>query len=69
MRHLAPVGDVYQAGTLSGTPLATAAGTSVLRRLRAPAIYAELARRGGKYGVASMCVGGGMGAAALFERA
>ena len=26
MRHLAPVGDVYQAGTLSGNPLATAAG-------------------------------------------
>ncbi len=34
MQQLAPAGDVYQAGTLSGNPLATAAGLSVLRRLR-----------------------------------
>ena len=48
MERLAPVGDVYQAGTLSGNPLATAAGTSVLRRLRDPEIYAELERRGAR---------------------
>ena len=42
MERLAPVGDVYQAGTLSGNPLATAAGLSVLRRLRDPAVYARL---------------------------
>jgi glutamate-1-semialdehyde 2,1-aminomutase len=46
MRELAPVGHVYQAGTLSGNPLATAAGLVVLRRLRDPEIYAELERRG-----------------------
>jgi glutamate-1-semialdehyde 2,1-aminomutase len=45
MSRLAPVGDVYQAGTLSGNPLATAAGISVLRRLRDPAVYDELERR------------------------
>jgi glutamate-1-semialdehyde 2,1-aminomutase len=45
MGRLAPAGDVYQAGTLSGNPLATAAGTSVLRRLRDPAVYEELERR------------------------
>jgi glutamate-1-semialdehyde 2,1-aminomutase len=45
MSRLAPVGDVYQAGTLSGNPLATAAGLSVLRRLRDPAVYEELERR------------------------
>ena len=39
MEQLAPAGDVYQAGTLSGNPLATAAGLSVLRRLRDPAVY------------------------------
>ncbi|MGL6280603.1 MAG: glutamate-1-semialdehyde 2,1-aminomutase [Gaiella sp.] len=44
MERLAPVGDVYQAGTLSGNPLATAAGISVLRRLRDPAVYATLER-------------------------
>ncbi|MSO58118.1 MAG: glutamate-1-semialdehyde-2,1-aminomutase [Thermoleophilia bacterium] len=46
MERLAPVGDVYQAGTLSGNPLATAAGLSVLRRLRDPAVYAHLERIG-----------------------
>src|SRR5581483_419965 len=45
MERLAPVGDVYQAGTLSGNPLATAAGLSVLRRLRDPEVYDELESR------------------------
>lgn len=48
MERLAPVGDVYQAGTLSGNPLATAAGISVLRRLRDPAIYAQLEHTGAR---------------------
>jgi glutamate-1-semialdehyde 2,1-aminomutase len=48
MDRLAPVGPVYQAGTLSGNPLATAAGLSVLRRLREPAVYEELERRGAR---------------------
>jgi glutamate-1-semialdehyde 2,1-aminomutase len=45
MRHLAPVGDVYQAGTLSGNPLATAAGIAVTRRLQKAAVYEELELR------------------------
>ncbi|MGH3008056.1 MAG: glutamate-1-semialdehyde 2,1-aminomutase [Gaiellaceae bacterium] len=45
MDLLAPAGPVYQAGTLAGNPLATAAGLSVLRRLRDPGIYDELERR------------------------
>ena len=48
MERLAPSGDVYQAGTLSGNPLATAAGVSVLRRLRDPAVYDELERLGAR---------------------
>jgi glutamate-1-semialdehyde 2,1-aminomutase len=48
MGQLAPAGDVYQAGTLSGNPLATAAGLSVLRRLRNPSVYEELERRGAR---------------------
>jgi glutamate-1-semialdehyde 2,1-aminomutase len=45
MDELAPVGPVYQAGTLSGNPLATAAGLAVLRRLRDPRVYEELERK------------------------
>jgi glutamate-1-semialdehyde 2,1-aminomutase len=37
MERIAPAGDVYQAGTLSGNPLATAAGLATLRRLDAAA--------------------------------
>ncbi|TMK90820.1 MAG: glutamate-1-semialdehyde-2,1-aminomutase, partial [Actinobacteria bacterium] len=48
MDRLAPVGDVYQAGTLSGNPLATAAGLSVLRRLREDGVYDELERLGAR---------------------
>jgi glutamate-1-semialdehyde 2,1-aminomutase len=44
MEQVAPAGDVYQAGTLSGNPLATAAGLATLRLLDEPA-YATLARR------------------------
>ena len=46
MDMLAPAGPVYQAGTLSGNPLATAAGLSVLRRLRNARVYDELERLG-----------------------
>src|SRR6266853_6864067 len=45
MSRLAPAGDVYQAGTLSGNPLATAAGVSVLRRLRDKSVYEQLEQR------------------------
>ncbi|MCZ7527637.1 MAG: glutamate-1-semialdehyde 2,1-aminomutase [Acidimicrobiia bacterium] len=44
MDELAPLGPVYQAGTLSGNPLATAAGLAVLARLDEGA-YAELEHR------------------------
>ena len=45
MALLAPAGAVYQAGTLSGNPLATAAGLAVLRRLSDGTVYAELEAR------------------------
>jgi glutamate-1-semialdehyde 2,1-aminomutase len=48
MDRLAPGGDVYQAGTLSGNPLATAAGLAVLRGLRDDGVYDELERRGAR---------------------
>jgi glutamate-1-semialdehyde 2,1-aminomutase len=46
MDELAPEGPVYQAGTLSGNPLATAAALAVLRRLRDPDIYRQLEETG-----------------------
>ena len=48
MDQLAPVGRVYQAGTLSGNPLATAAGITVLRRLRDDAVYEQLEALGAR---------------------
>src|SRR6266545_3617296 len=45
MDRLAPRGDVYQAGTLSGNPLATAAGLAILRRLRDGRVYDDLEER------------------------
>jgi glutamate-1-semialdehyde 2,1-aminomutase len=42
MRLLAPSGTVYQAGTLSGNPLAMAAGIATLRTLAAPGTYEQL---------------------------
>ena len=42
MERLAPCGDVYQAGTLSGNPVATAAALATLRRLRDPTVYEQL---------------------------
>jgi len=46
MSRVAPSGPVYQAGTLSGNPLAVAAGLAALRHLKAhPEIYASLEAR------------------------
>lgn len=46
MSRMAPEGDVYQAGTLSGNPLATAAGLATLKVLSHPEIYEELDKKG-----------------------
>lgn len=45
MAHIAPLGGVYQAGTLSGNPVAVAAGLATLRLLQAPGFYENLAAR------------------------
>jgi glutamate-1-semialdehyde 2,1-aminomutase len=42
MRHIAPAGPIYQAGTLSGNPLAMTAGLATLKRLRDLSIYERL---------------------------
>lgn len=47
MQKVAPVGPVYQAGTLSGNPIAVSAGLAMLRQIEAhPEIYATLERLG-----------------------
>ena len=49
MARLSPEGPVYQAGTLSGNPLAMAAGLATLRGLRAPGLYAQLEVLGARF--------------------
>lgn len=46
MDHIAPVGSVYQAGTLSGNPIAVTAGITTMDILSSPAVYEELERKG-----------------------
>lgn len=43
MAHLAPLGGVYQAGTLSGNPIAVAAGLTTLKLIQAPDFHTKLA--------------------------
>ncbi|NYT80146.1 glutamate-1-semialdehyde 2,1-aminomutase [Alcaligenaceae bacterium] len=74
MEHIAPLGGVYQAGTLSGNPVAVAAGLTTLKLLSEPGFYERLseqtrklsegvAERGRAAGIAmsSDCVGGMFG--------
>ena len=46
MEQLAPVGPVYQAGTLSGNPVAMVAGLALMAELAKPGVYDELERKG-----------------------
>lgn len=53
MRRIAPLGNVYQAGTLSGNPLAVSAGLAMLQHIRNnPEIYEELESK-----AAALCAG------------
>ncbi len=45
MEHIAPLGPVYQAGTLSGNPIAMTAGLKTLELISAPGFYDELAKK------------------------
>ena len=49
MNHVAPLGAVYQAGTLSGNPLAMRAGIEVLKLLEKPTFYLELNSRAERF--------------------
>ena len=63
MKHIAPLGNVYQAGTLSGNPLAMVAGFTLLSYLKAnPSVYDELEEKGNylKSGLQKMLNEGGV---------
>jgi glutamate-1-semialdehyde 2,1-aminomutase len=45
MEHLAPLGPVYQAGTLSGNPVATACGLATLKEIQKPGFFDGLSRK------------------------
>ncbi|RQO59332.1 glutamate-1-semialdehyde-2,1-aminomutase [Paucibacter sp. KBW04] len=45
MKHLAPLGGVYQAGTLSGNPVATACGLATLREIQKPGFFEDLSAK------------------------
>jgi glutamate-1-semialdehyde 2,1-aminomutase len=45
MRKLSPLGPVYQAGTLSGNPIATACGLATLKEIQKPGFYDALSQR------------------------
>ena len=59
MEHVAPQGPVYQAGTLSGNPLAMAAGIATLKQLQKKGVYEKLEARS-----AQLCAGLARAAAA-----
>jgi glutamate-1-semialdehyde 2,1-aminomutase len=48
MKQISPLGPVYQAGTLSGNPLAMVAGSATLEALREPEVYKDLEAASGK---------------------
>ena len=45
MEHMAPLGPVYQAGTLSGNPVATACGLATLREIQRPGFFERLSAK------------------------
>lgn len=49
MNHVAPLGEVYQAGTLSGNPLAMRAGIEALKEIEKPGFHAELNEKSEKF--------------------
>jgi len=67
MERVAPLGPVYQAGTLAGNPLAMAAGLATLRRLK-PALYERLERHSARLALGLAGGGEESGAALRIQR-
>lgn len=68
MECLAPVGPVYQAGTLSGNPVAMVAGLALIGELRKPGVYEELERKGARLEAGLRAAAEAAGVPAWFNR-
>lgn len=68
MDNVMPAGKVYQAGTLSGNPLATAAGAKTLELLRDDSPYAYLEEQGAKLGAGLLAAATSAGLPAQMQR-
>ena len=60
MENLAPLGGVYQAGTLSGNPVSLAAGIATLTQLAQGKVYDQLERLGATFDTAFAAAGAGL---------
>lgn len=68
MEKIAPAGPIYQAGTLSGNPLAMTAGITTLRELMKPGVYDELEKKSAKLAAGLAEAAGKAGAKITFNR-
>ncbi len=68
MANISPLGPVYQAGTLSGNPVAMAAGLATLEKTGQPGFYEELERKGAKLEAGLMKAAADQGIAASVVR-
>ena len=68
MNHIAPDGPVYQAGTLSGNPLAMAAGIATLKLLQQPGFYDQLEEKAGGFAERLQNIAGETGVSVQLNR-
>ncbi len=68
MRKISPLGPVYQAGTLSGNPLATAAGLATLELLKQPGVYQSLESKAATLAAGLQQAASAAGAAVTLQR-
>jgi glutamate-1-semialdehyde 2,1-aminomutase len=68
MQWVAPAGPMYQAGTLSGNPLAMAAGIETLKELQVPGLWAGIAQTAARLAAGLSAAAEGAGVAARVQR-
>ena len=68
MEQISPAGPIYQAGTLSGNPLAMSAGIAALQVLQQPGVYEELERKSAKLNAGLKEAAAAAGAVVSFNR-